>query len=307
MAAPALKGLLDEFRLVVGDEEAGASMYRYGKRCGSSLVESLGVRCSSTAEVLEALPLLLAESGLGLGLAEAMGESIAVTISDSLETRIMRASDLGGCHFTSGYIAGIVGAVLGKKCECQREECISSGSCVFTVALYSDENGGEGLSSPGGCERLPLEDGTIYLLKEEKPDKSYAALVQWIGSGEKALCVTRDFPGKLRKKYLMGDARIVWLSSIEGNGAVDPNKLSSIFFEAQMFMQENPSSLVLLSGLEFLSAHNGFLSVLKLIHLLSEQASVSGSVILIPINPDAFDAMDIANLERETAPFPSDI
>ncbi|MCK4717789.1 MAG: DUF835 domain-containing protein [Thermoplasmata archaeon] len=351
MAAPALRGLSDEFHLTLGKDEARAALYRYGRRCGTSLMETLGIHCETNAEVLDNIPLLISESGLGYGKAGEGVKGLVVSLSESLEASSLEDSHVKGCFFTAGYLAGLVSGTSTRRFECIERKCITKGSnkCIFL--LYPTDKGWEAYApkkvrediatalegeikeeeagkadekkaepsppkpkkditpSPGPTpseeeESISLECGSMYLLKEDRPEKSYDLFLECLGEGEKGLCITREFPKKVRAKHPMGGTKIIWLSTTDDKEALDPTKLSALFFETQVFLKENPYSTVLLSGMEFLVTHNSFLSVLKFIQLLSEQASIYDAIFLMPINPGAFDKKELINLEREMMAFP---
>ncbi|MDG6221563.1 MAG: DUF835 domain-containing protein, partial [Candidatus Thermoplasmatota archaeon] len=319
--------------------------------CGVSLVESMGISAGSLAELMEHVPLLISESGLGYGKAKETEKGLVITLSDSLEATAMVGSSSIGCFFTAGYLAGLVSGLFKKRYECIEKKCVSRNhdECVFHFIqtdswwkAYApkkrkedtkkdkegeEEQNGEGeieekdsgeahevstkkegdkkdipLAPPE--EELTLECGTMYMMKEERSEKSYQLFLDTIGEGEKGLCITRDFPKKVKAKFKMGGNRIIWLSTADDKSALEPTKLSALFYETQMFLKENPGSTILLSGIEYLVTHNGFLSVLKFIQLLSEQASVYEAIVLVPINPGAFDGKELKLLEGELVLLP---
>ncbi|HQQ25001.1 MAG TPA: DUF835 domain-containing protein, partial [Methanomassiliicoccales archaeon] len=61
----------------------------------------------------------------------------------------------------------------------------------------------------------------------------------------------------------------------------------------------NSRAVVLLSGLEYLISQNNFLKVLKLLQLLNDNVSMTGSMLIIPVVPEALNPQDVKMLERE--------
>jgi len=51
--------------------------------------------------------------------------------------------------------------------------------------------------------------------------------------------------------------------------------------------------------LEYLISQNNFLKVLKLLQLLNDNVSMTGSILIIPVVAEALNPQDIKMLERE--------
>jgi two-component system cell cycle response regulator len=64
------------------------------------------------------------------------------------------------------------------------------------------------------------------------------------------------------------------------------------------FIEENASGVILLDGLEYLVSNNDFNKVLRVIDQVNDQISQSTAVMIIPVDPRAFDPKELALLER---------
>jgi hypothetical protein len=65
------------------------------------------------------------------------------------------------------------------------------------------------------------------------------------------------------------------------------------------FMENNPNSIVLLEGVEYLMTFNDFRRVLRSLDSLNETAWITKARLLITVDPKAFDQKDLAMLERD--------
>ena len=87
-----------------------------------------------------------------------------------------------------------------------------------------------------------------------------------------------------------------------GNGIsifdASPTNLGILTHMVIKFIEENPSGVVLLDGLEYLVSNNDFNKVLRVIDQVNDHISQSKSVMIIPVDPRAFTPKELALLER---------
>ncbi|WP_019176842.1 isoleucine--tRNA ligase [Methanomassiliicoccus luminyensis] len=145
---------------------------------------------------------------------------------------------------------------------------------------------------------VSLQPSMIYLIKEERNDRSYALFVDALSKGMKGFCVTRDYPAKIRTKYNLGDTPMIWLSSVGKGDSLPPKDLEKLNFALEQFVSKE-GGVVLLDGLEYLITNNNFLTVLRFVQSLKDQAAVNGSVLLMSLNPSTLDAHELNLLEKE--------
>jgi archaellum biogenesis ATPase FlaH len=65
------------------------------------------------------------------------------------------------------------------------------------------------------------------------------------------------------------------------------------------FINKGKDSIVILEGLEYLIAQNNFDIVLKFIQTLRDLVLLENSRLIIPLNKDAFNQKELAQLEKE--------
>jgi predicted hydrocarbon binding protein len=303
MSGDALRSLNDELQIQVGDVEAGALLERYGFRCGESLVQSVGYTCDNIEELEETLPGLIIETGLGRAVTRSItADEIIIEFEESIEASHLGMKEHASCNFTRGYLAGVISSLLDKKYDAIEESCQCRGDplCVHKIV----RNAGYVMPEPEiivvpGDAKYDLDICTGYLIKEENPDKSYEVFRDWVTHGHQGLCITRDFPAKIRKKYGLEKTPIIWLSTSETENTVPPQNLSALFYHIENFLKKSENGILLLSGLEYLITHNSYQSVLKFIQLLNEQIAIREAVLVVPLSPLTLDEKDLKLFERE--------
>ncbi len=309
MSGDALRSLNDELQIQIGDNEAGALLERYGYRCGESLVQSVGYTCDNIEELEETLPGLIIETGLGRAVTKKVTvDEIIIEFKESVEASHIGKKDGAGCNFTRGYLAGVISNLLDSDYKAIEDscQCRTDPFCVHRIVRNTQYVKPEPeIPAELGDAQYDLDICTGYLIKEETSDKSYEVFKDWVTHGHQGLCITRDFPAKIRKKYGLEKTPIIWLSTSETENTVPPQNLSALFYHIENFLKKSENGILLLSGLEYLITHNSYSSVLKFIQLLNEQIAIREAVLVISISPLTLDEKDLKLFERELTNFES--
>ncbi len=302
MPGVALSHLREELEITEGDHKAKLMLYRYGQRCGKALVESYGLECSSLTEVKSIIGPVWMEAGLSRIRVEASEETeMVVNLEDSLE-----AKEGNSCDFARGYLSGITSQLTGKRFEVDEIECASRGylACVLQVYEVVDNLRPSHHRPLETARKYTLETGYSYLIKEEIPDQSFDIFVDAAKHGVPSLCVTREYPEKVKEKHGLAGTPFLWLSmDQEKTYSRDPSNLALIYSDMKTFITENPGSAVLLSGLEYLISQNGFTKVLKLLQHINDKVAITDSMLLVPISPLTLLEQDLKMLEKELRSF----
>ena len=302
MPGIALSHLREELEITEGDYRAKLMLYRYGQRCGRALVESYGLECSDLSEVKSVIGPIWMEAGLSRIRVEASEETeMVVNLEDSLE-----AKEGNTCDFARGYLSGITSELTGKRLEVDEIECASRGylSCVLQVYEVVDNLRPSHHQQLETARKYTLETGYSYLIKEEIPDQSFDIFVDAAKHGVPSLCVTREYPEKIKDKHGIAGTPFLWLSmDQEKSYSRDPSNLALLYSDIKTFITENPGCIVLLSGLEYLISQNGFTKVLKLLQHMNDKIAVTDSTLLVPISPLTLLEQDLKMLEKELRSF----
>jgi len=264
-------------------------------------VQSVGYKCENIEELSDILPGILIETGLGrAATSKITADEIIIEFEESVEASHLGKKTSIGCNYTRGYLAGVISSILDARFDGIEDKCQCRGDryCVHRMvrnALYVKP---EAESVEGDVEH-ELDICTGYLIKEEVPDRSYEIFKDWVTHGHQGLCITRDFPAKIRKKYGLEKTPIIWLSTSDTENTVPPQNLSALFYHIENFLKKSKNGILLLSGLEYLITHNNYQSVLKFIQLLNEQIAIREAVLIVPISPPTMEEKDLKLVERE--------
>jgi len=142
------------------------------------------------------------------------------------------------------------------------------------------------------------EEGLMYVVRERKPFLSYKLFENTLTDNVPGLCVTRQFPDKVREAFELKDTRILWLSHTPGKDHHNPTSIGTLATIISSFIERYDRCVVLIDGLEYLVINNGFQQVLRFAEHINEQVMQSRSTVLIPISPNAFSEKELALLER---------
>lgn len=140
-----------------------------------------------------------------------------------------------------------------------------------------------------------LDRGYCYLVKEDKPVLSFELFEDLAGDSD-SLWITRIYPDKLTETLKRGGHQLIWLSHTPGKGRCNPSALSSL--SKIIFSTLEKDGTVLLDGLEYLSIHNGFNQALIFLENVNEFTMQRQGVVIIPVNPAAYNLRELALLER---------
>jgi len=191
--------------------------------------------------------------------------------------------------------------------------------------------------SKEGALDLGVDDlygGSTNLLKVKDLSEAYDVFKTLISRTGSGLCVTRDYPKKVKKKYdldefslvetdskkskdedlpfsyrLLEDGKkaassedcylsMIWLTNVDREGAVKPKDLERLSLKLESFITKG-KGVILLNGLEYLVSNNSFKTVLHLIQSLKDQVAIEDSIFIITVSPDTFSRTRMHQLERE--------
>ncbi len=165
---------------------------------------------------------------------------------------------------------------------------------------------GPGARVEHGAETTTLASGWSYVVKEERPERSFALFAELLGKGGRGLCISRTHPDTLKKKYGF-EADSLWLTKTEtsqhsetkGVEFVSPNNLAHLASAVRDFLSKGPEGVVIVEGLEYLTTQNDFKSVLKFIQLINEQIVLDKGYLIMPVDESTMDPKDFSLIERE--------
>ncbi|MBX8637091.1 MAG: isoleucine--tRNA ligase [Thermoplasmata archaeon] len=167
------------------------------------------------------------------------------------------------------------------------------------VAQTSQEGGKQSEKDEGEeKDAYVMEAGETYAVFEDSSDRAVTILETALENGVDGMCISREFPDKLRRKHKLENCKIVWLSSVGDENAVKPNDLEKIAMHLKEFFDETPG-MALMDCIEYLVSNNGFLPVVRLIQQLRDMTAKTGSILLVSLDPSTLSESDLGVLQKE--------
>jgi len=140
-----------------------------------------------------------------------------------------------------------------------------------------------------------LEEGNIYLVKENTPSKSISAFNELIKVGYPGLILSRNTPERFKdvnKKAI--DFR--WIAEKDGINTISP------VIDQIIKIIENLKSTytILIDRLDYLIIKDGFKEIISLIYNLREISYFNHHIIIVSIDPSTLNDIELSRLEKET-------
>jgi len=145
-----------------------------------------------------------------------------------------------------------------------------------------------------------LEPSESYIVLSEEPVRAFEMFEENLLNGWQGLCITRQHPKQVRKRYNLEKARLFWLTELEGQNTV--NDLAEISLLIEGFVSSPRSGIVLLDGLEYLVSRYGFKAVYHFVQNKRSQTAATESIMVVPMHPKALQEEELALLKRELKP-----
>lgn len=145
-----------------------------------------------------------------------------------------------------------------------------------------------------------IQPGHCYLVEEDRPERAFTLLNAARRDGGRSLLITRANPRRIREKYDVSEARVLWLTERESTTVETiPPSLERIIYVIEEFMKEGGHGAVLIDGIEYLVSSNSFDAVLKFLRRLVDHTSESQFVLLVSVSTKTMKEQETKNLERE--------
>jgi hypothetical protein len=169
-------------------------------------------------------------------------------------------------------------AVISKNANLMKEKCEACGSIMKRY-----------------------EEGYNYLIISEKPDPVYDILGTFINRRVPALVLSSTPKEKLMKKHNLGVAEVYWITTMgSGEYVVDPKRVDFEIMRAiSKFMRDSAGGILVIDGIEYLIAENGFEAVSTFLKKVNDMASVNNVTVFVPVNPSGIEGEKLSAIRRE--------
>jgi hypothetical protein len=150
-------------------------------------------------------------------------------------------------------------------------------------------------------KRFPLETGCSYLVKNDV-EKAFEIFMDQVLSGSEGLCITREFPLKIRRKYKLEKTPIIWLTEEKAGDERTIFALQDLSILMNQFLESAKHGVVLLDGFEYLIVNHGFEPFIRFLQLSRNRFESKDAVLIAPMMEKAFDVKEEKLIEREMNP-----
>lgn len=314
MPDKSLRGLKEELAIVMGDKSAGELVHRLGYRSGEEAgKDSLGK--TKTFNTFSELKSELPEYWMHLGLSsiEVLDGNLGdfrVALSDTVEAKVSVMAYDHHCHFTRGFLEGMVTMLFNKKYIAIEKSCLSYGDahCIFHLKIDENPLLSHKERQVTTKKKYHLKNGVSYMLGTDGLDIALKVFIDQVTHGHEGLIITRTYPKSLKDEYGLKNTGVLWLSKENDPSAqsVNPSQLGLLHHRITDFLQKSAKGVVLLDGLEYLATQNSFSSVLKVTQLIRDKVARYQTNFLVSLNPDAFTKKDFSLIAKELLLFRSE-
>lgn len=176
--------------------------------------------------------------------------------------------------------------VCGELLFPQRTRSIQCRSCGETFLYTGSEDAYSIQCTKCGVFQEEVAAGRNYLVVADDPKNAFMMLRAVALSGRPTMCLTSQFPGKLRSDYDLGEMEIKWFSDSE----TDIDNLNAKDLEGDVmetvstFLMTAKQAGLLLDGVPMLVDANGFDKVLSFMKKLNDLASIHGSTVILALD-----------------------
>ncbi|MEZ5334221.1 MAG: DUF835 domain-containing protein [Methanolobus sp.] len=147
---------------------------------------------------------------------------------------------------------------------------------------------------------IDLEAGCIYVKDGIETEESYLMFANMVKSGVPGLCITRENPARIRKKYGLLKTPFIWLTKNHDSDQpyIDSSELYKLQPAIANFIEKVDKGVVFLDGLEYLSLDNDIKSVIKAVEEVNDSIMNSESSMVIHVDSLTLEQKDFHLMAR---------
>jgi len=145
-----------------------------------------------------------------------------------------------------------------------------------------------------------------YLITD--PEEAYPYLVlSEISKKQNVMLISRKMPDKVVGRYGLKCREAYWLSRTDSKEAISPLDLDNMAHKIQDFFERTKNNgVAFVDGLEYMLTYHDFRSIMRILGEVSDHAAITGSVLLVSVNPLAISQENLALLKSEMTPISKD-
>lgn len=153
----------------------------------------------------------------------------------------------------------------------------------------------------GHClnESASLKSGSFFLIEERIPEFTYELFAEHVATGKYGFIITRDFPSEVRRKHVLPDCSMLWITNLVGPDNISPTSIGLLLSRILNYFEKNHPAVVVLDGVEHLISQNSFDRIMQFIHQLRDMVLVSEGTVIMPLDTRVLEERQLALLERD--------
>jgi hypothetical protein len=140
------------------------------------------------------------------------------------------------------------------------------------------------------------------VLVEAMTDHAYTMFANELASSGQGVLITRARPEQIAERYGLQGTPVLWLTDKPGPDSIDPSSINVLMHTTLQFLRKSNGSVVLLDGLDYLRLFNRPQEVMQLLYGLRDAAIVTGSKLIVTVNPEGLGERELPLMERELEP-----
>ncbi len=102
-----------------------------------------------------------------------------------------------------------------------------------------------------GLVEQVIDFGRIYLLRDERLEKTLSVTKSLADSGKDVLCISRYHPSIMSGRLPLNNMQSIWLGERIGDDRISPDNLGKLKHCIAVFAREHKNGVVVIDGLEY--------------------------------------------------------
>lgn len=146
--------------------------------------------------------------------------------------------------------------------------------------------------------QIEIKPGSLYIFQDKRADRALGLYCTLKSVDREVLVVSRLHPDRLNEDFKIPAGNVLWLSNSSGPRNINPQNIG-ILTDTLIRIYEKGGAAVILEGIEYLMLQNDFSKVLKLMSYLYEAVAVNQGMLVITLDPEAFNTKEFALLTKD--------
>jgi hypothetical protein len=144
-----------------------------------------------------------------------------------------------------------------------------------------------------------IKERNLILVKEKRPERSYRVFLSLLADKRVGLIITRSHPDMVREEYRLEKTPVIWLARQPGPNRIEPSNLSILKHAMSEYLKQGEKAVVIIDSLEYILENNSSDKVMRMLFDLRDEIIMTGSTLIISVDPYTIEDQKMAFLERE--------